>query len=225
MQVAGRYPEHTGLLLGTVHALTMLAFAAGPAVGGLLAERGGSRLPFLAIGCALVAIAPLYTLLPEGGRGSTHAEPKRAVAAALAAYRELLGDRTQRALLALRFSLVAGWAAWLTVIPAHATAVWGAGAGELGRMFSCISLIGMLCAPLGGALADRYGRRGLAFRAGLLSALAVGALPMCVGKRSFYVAMAAWDVGESMMTAASSALAADVTPADQFGAQSSLNNQ
>ena len=37
--------------------------------------------------------------------------------------------------------------------------------------------------------------------------------------------MAVWDVGEAMLTAASTALAADVTPAEQRGAQSSLGNQ
>ena len=50
-------------------------------------------------------------------------------------------------------------------------------------------------------------------------------LPWTVTKLSFYCAMAIWDVGETMLIAATTAFAADVTCAELRGTQTSLLNQ
>ena len=39
MDVVGKYPEQAGLLNGIIQAFGFLAFACGPAIGGMLAER------------------------------------------------------------------------------------------------------------------------------------------------------------------------------------------
>ena len=144
MDVVGRYPEHTGLLLGTTQAIGLLAFAGGPMLGGLLAERGGVALPFVLIGTVLLASAPLFWLLPETlDRGSDDAAtdartaPSRpqtmreGAAATLASFRTLLSDRMQIGLLLMRAALFAGWSVSLTVVPLHAEATWGATAGQV----------------------------------------------------------------------------------------------
>ena len=92
-------------------------------------------------------------------------------------------------------------------------------------MFSAIALIGFVSAPIGGRLADRIGRTPIIALGSATSALAIAALPWARGRTSFYAAMAVWDVGESMLIAASTALAADITPPDQRGSQTSLLNQ
>ena len=65
MDVVGKYPERSGLLLGAVQAVGFLAFAAGPAVGGVIGERGGPALPFVLLGTALLLTTPLKALMPE----------------------------------------------------------------------------------------------------------------------------------------------------------------
>ncbi|KAL3913814.1 MAG: hypothetical protein SGPRY_007847, partial [Prymnesium sp.] len=257
MDVVSKYPEHKGLLLGTAQelathasrlssvtfstptlayllpqALGMLAFAAGPALGGLMAERGSIRLPFLVIGLLLICTSPLYSLLPETLPTRTTRSPRpsfsaiaSAIAAATASYRKLLSQRSQRALIAIRAGLTAGWSVWLTVIPLAAIETWGASAGELGQMFSLMTVLGLLAAPVGGRLSDRIGAVKVTSGGAIMSCLAVGLLSRARGKRSFYACMALWDLGESTMTAALNAYAAEVTSEEQRGAMNSLANQ
>lgn len=248
MDVVDRYPEHRGLLLGTMQAALTLAFAAGPACGGILAQRSGSAtLPFCIIAAILALSAPAYALLPET-RGAVSAAAQKktassssssprneppaglarvstALAGAACSFRELLKQPEQQALMALRFGLICGWSAWLTVLPLQASAAWGATAGDLGTMYSVIALLGFVSAPIGGRLADRFGRVPVIAAGSATSALAIGALPWCASKAAFYAMMGVWDVGEAMLTAAATALGADVTPEDQRGAQASLGNQ
>ena len=151
MDIVDRYPAHKGMLLGSLQAATLLAFAAGPAAGGLIAEQTGSvTLPFLAIAGVLGASVPFYALLPET-RPPTKRQPiaaattsnsraaavRSAVDSAVKSFHELLAQREQQALLALRFGLITGWSAWLTVLPLHAADVWGATAADLGTMCKC----------------------------------------------------------------------------------------
>ena len=237
--VVDKFPERKGFLLGTVQAAMMLAFAAGPACGGLLAERCGSAsVPFFIVSAVLAASVPLYARLPETRppaegvglrallRPSTRGDSvKIAVTSAMASFRALLVRPEQQALLILRFGLCVGWGAWLTVLPLHAAAVWGAGAGDLGIMFSLIALLGFVSAPIGGLLADRVGRTPIIAAGSAISALAIGALPWAESKLYFYVCMAAWDIGEAMLTAAATALTSDLTSEDKRGAQTSLGTQ
>ena len=64
LQSALHCPLH-GASHGLLQALGFLAFAVGPAVGGLLAQRGGPALPFYLLGAALLLSAPLKARLPE----------------------------------------------------------------------------------------------------------------------------------------------------------------
>ena len=72
MDVVDRYPHRQGVLLGSIQAIGMLGFAIGPAVGEVLAERGGVRLPYVLIGGGLLASAGLYALLPESRPRAGH---------------------------------------------------------------------------------------------------------------------------------------------------------
>ena len=90
---------------------------------------------------------------------------------------------------------------------------------------SLIALLGFVSAPIGGVLADRVGRTPIIAIGSGISALAIGALPWATSKVTFYVCMAAWDIGEAMLTAATTALSTDVTKEAQRGAQTSLGNQ
>ena len=258
MDVVSQYPQHQGLLLGTAQALGMLAFAAGPALGGILAEGTGSAtLPFVLIGTVLIGTAPIYAwLLPEtrpqqrtlraatppprtgvtptaaGGNArlvqrlrGTAAATRRAAAETAASFAALLTDRRQQSLLWLRFGLVAGWSVWLTIVPLAASAAWGATMGELGKLFSLLTVLGFAAAPIGGLLADRFQPSRVAAISSAASALAVGMLAFTRSQRGYIACLALWDVAESVLTAALTAHAAEVTSAEQRGAMNSLANQ
>lgn len=144
MDVVDKFPAHKGFLLGTIQASMVLAFAAGPACGGLIAEHSGdAALPFMIIAGVLGASVPLYMRLPETRSplrskesvgDSRVATLRKALTTATASFRTLLARPEQQALLALRFGLITGWSAWLTVLPLHATDMWSASAGDLGQM-------------------------------------------------------------------------------------------
>lgn len=230
MDVVDKYPDHRGVLLGSMQAAYTLAWAAGPAVGGLVAVRSGSAaLPFFLIGGTLLLSAPLYALLLPETRGTpvgdASEERDDSVGSVLRTFSQLASRREQRALLAMRFGLITGWSAWLTVLPLQAAASWGATAADLGTMFSVIALLGFVSAPIGGWLADRWGRLPVILSGATVSALAIGALPWALSKQAFYALMAVWDIGEAMLIAAATALAADVTSAELRGTQTSMLNQ
>lgn len=165
MDVVGKYPARSGLLLGAVQAIGFLAFAAGPAVGGVIGERGGPALPFVLLGTVLLLTTPLKALMPETLREGDAAAARgggglrAAMRGTFASYARLLRDTNQIALLALKCSFLCGLSLILTVVPLHATASWGATPADLGRLYSFVTFLSLVLSPLAGALADRVGRR------------------------------------------------------------------
>eukprot|EP00966_Prymnesium_polylepis_P039351 912997-Prymnesium_polylepis.2 len=105
--VVGKYPEHSGLLLGGILAVGFLAFAIGPALDGAIAGRAGAALPFYLLGALQLLSAPLKALLPETlpasrRRAAGLGELRGACDGILISYRALLADDTQRALLLMK---------------------------------------------------------------------------------------------------------------------------
>ena len=157
MDVVGKYPDHSGVLLGVLQAVGFLAFAVGPAVGGRIAERFGPKAPFLLLGLMQLICVPLKLLLPETLTAEQIAQNKASADAAASAsadaaavsrsgplsglrtsmggmmtsYKQLLADKRQIALLAMKCSFLCGLSLILTVVPLHATAAIGASATEV----------------------------------------------------------------------------------------------
>ena len=240
MDVVGKYPERSGLLLGAVQAIGFLAFAVGPAVGGVIGERGGPALPFVLLGAVLLLTTPLKALMPETLRKDDAEGTERGAAVPLreglrglraamrgtfASYARLLRDTNQLALLALKCSFLCGLSLILTVVPLHATAAWGATPADLGRLYSLMTFLSLVLSPLAGALADRVGRRPLAIGGALATALSVACMPLATSRLGYYAARSVWSAGEAFLITAYTALALDVTPEEQRGARASLDNQ
>lgn len=242
LDIVARYPARRGMLLGSAQALTMLAYAAGPVVGGRVAAQGSVRVPFYIFSGVLVICALLYCLITEMTATARLVRPADEAAAKEkddgdgkrwprnggwlpATAHELLSDPRQRALLLLRFSLTAGWAAWMTILPSHISSRYGLSTSDLGLCFSLMTLLGFAASPVGGYLADKLGRNLVARVGAVASAASLGSLPLASTLVSFWALMAVWEVGEASMTAATSAAAADFTRLELRGMQSSLISQ
>ena len=235
LDVVARFPARRGMLLGAAQSLTMLAYAAGPVVGGRLALHGGVHVPFNVLGVVLCVCAPLYGFLPKTqaatarptAAGGVHADDALEASTPLPSTptRELLRDPRQRGLLLLRFALTAGWSAWMTVLPVHLSHRFGLDTAQLGFYFSLMTLLGFAASPVGGLVSDRLGRHAVARVGAVLSAVSLGCLPATSTLAGFWSLMAVWEVSEASMNAATTAASADITRVELRGVQSSLLSQ
>ena len=230
MDVVGKYPDHSGLLNGVIQAVGFLAFALGPALGGVLAERAGPALPFVIFGIVQLLCVPLKMLLPETLPAERRKDPGlgalRVVMDGLfATYKRLLADPRQVALLVMKCAFLCGLSLILTVVPLHATSAWGASATELGKLFSFTTLLSLVISPIAGLLADRVGRVPLALGGSITTALSVACMPFATSKLGYALTRSVWSAGEVFLITAYTTLALDVTPEEQRGARNSLDNQ
>ena len=104
-----------------------------------------------------------------------------------------------QALLAMKGSFMMGLSLVLTIMPLHATAVWGATSAATGNLVSWGMLLCLVFSPIAGALADRVGRVPLAVGGSLVSALGVACMPLARDKLSYYLLRSVWATGKACL--------------------------
>ena len=127
--------------------------------------------------------------------------------------------------MAATFALNGGYAAAVTVLPLHATATWAATPAQLGIMFSVFSLLGFLGAPLGGWVADKFGRRAGVTPALLLAGSSAAACAAIGEHEAMLCAIVLWGLGNSLVSPGLNAFAADVAPPGARAQALSLQRQ
>lgn len=120
-----------------------------------------------------------------------------------------------QAIIAMNSGLFLTYAAQLSVVPLHAAAIWEATPGQLGIMFSVVSLLGLVGAPAGGWAADRFGRKLAIIPAALLAITGMGLLPFATDQYTFLGCMGMLGLGTSFLSPGLTAYAADVAPPGQ----------
>jgi MFS family permease len=229
--ITAAVPGQRGKILGVYHSAIVAAFAGGPALGGFVAEAYGPQAAFMVVGGAASCCALGYTLLPETQGGAAREEAEAAGAARDADKTkgslslELLRRSDQQAIVAATMAVNAGYAAAVTILPLHAADVWGAGAQQLGVMFSVFSLFGLAGAPLGGWIADKYGRTVVVGPALALVGAGAGATAMAGSQESMLAAIVVWGLGNSLISPGLNAFAADRAPAKIRAEALSLQRQ
>ncbi|WP_005032015.1 MFS transporter [Holophaga foetida] len=167
--MADHWPsEHRGKAMSTCFAFANLGVFLGPPIAGFLAEHFGLRAPFLLAGGLAILDALARAFLLEDApkeKGET------------LEYRALLKNGTVR-LFAGATALGAGiWATLESTLPLHFDRVMGWRPSSIGLCFAVAALGHTLTSPLAGALADRYGHRGI-LRIGLVLILFLAPLPV-----------------------------------------------
>lgn len=231
--VTSRAPGQRAKIMGAQSTVVNGAYALGPAVGGYLCDLYGARSMFFVVGAANAVCTVGYSMLPEsmkalpsegtgdantkssdGGEQRPCIEEKQIEeeGGVWAVYRELLRDPDRQGLMAMNAGLFCSYSAMLTLLPLHASDVLGeAGtATAIGGIFAASSMISFVGIPLGGYLADRFGRRSTVVPSALLvcagAALTAGASSL----ETLTGAVLVWGMGNSMVGPGVTAFTADI---------------
>jgi MFS transporter, DHA1 family, multidrug resistance protein len=218
--------ENRGRFVGTNQGALLLGTAVGPAIGGLVAEFWGLRAPFHVVGvAALGAAVYAWARLPET-RGLQRHEGGIAIAGAGHAAD---GDGRPGWLRMVRSPdfIAVGFVTFVifltrtgsrqTLVPLLGVEQLDLSPGDLGAIFTGMSLVNVVLLTPAAFAADRFGRKRvivpsmLAHVLGLALYAQSGSLPM------FLLASLALSVAASMAGPAPAAYAADIAPANARG--------
>lgn len=221
--ITSKIPHQRAKIAGVQNTVVSVAYAVGPAVGGYLCDLYGPRNMFFIVGAANAVCTLGYFLLPESSSSASRATTTTSSGGTQdetdgiwAVYRELLQDPDRQGLMAMNFGTFCSYSALLTVFPLHAAAVLGddGTASTIGLLFAAASTIGFAGAPLGGYLADRFGRkRTVVPAAGLICAGAVltaAVSPENASLHALFPPILVWGLGNSMVNPGMTAFAADI---------------
>lgn len=205
-------PERMGRAMGTYQGAILAGVSVGPAVGGLLTEVAGLRLPFLLYGLAAAACAGIaWRTLPA------HLPRPPAAAATGSFFRLLRGPvfLTALAIAFVVFVIRAGVTS--TTVPLYAAEELGLSRAFVGLALTVAAVANLLLLPHAGRLADRRPRR-VATTLGLVAGLAgLALLGAESGVPGLYLAMAITGVATAYAGVTPAAIIADVTPPAQSG--------
>ena len=217
--------ENRARFIATNQGALLLGVSIGPAVGGLLAELYGFRLPFHVVGLAALAAAGYaYWRLPETGAsaspeavpGGPAADSRAPAAGSGTGRRPWLAMLTSGSFLAVAFVTTTIFftraGGRQTIVPLLGDSRLGLSTGFLGAVFTAMSLVNLLLIVPAALAADRFGRRaviipsGIATIAGLL--LFAGATSVAL----FLLGALVLAVASAMAGPAPAAYVADIAP-------------
>jgi MFS family permease len=173
-------------------------------------------------------VAARKDLDPRDGPGAPLArEPSLEPPVPSGAVRALLRRPEQQASVAMNLALFSSYATMVAILPLHATAVCGATAGQIGMLFAAGSAVSFAGAPLGGWLADRFGRVRAVVPAALLVAAgaASASIPAVDSFETLVAAVSLWGLGNSMLGPGLTAYTADISDGQARGPALALSRQ
>jgi MFS family permease len=213
--------------IATNQGALLLGVSVGPAIGGLLADAYGLRMPFLVvgIGAAITAVYSFLRLPETAATAITASEPETDLA--------VEGEPMTRAAFARSgqfvavglvsfaiFSLRSGFRQ--TLVPVDATDRFGLDAGDLGFLFTGLGLIGLILIGPAGWVADRWGRKLAIVPNGLVAAGGVTLTALSGNLTWFIVGMVFSAVGTGVSGPAPAAFVADIAPPELRGSAMGL---
>ena len=112
----------------------------------------------------------------------------------------------------MNLTLFTGLSCLLTIVPLHAGAVWGATPTSIGLLYSAVALPAFLGGPLGGWIADNFGRATAMLPAcALLVSGSIG-LALSTSQTPFIVSAVVWGLGNSILTPCLTAYTVEAAP-------------
>ena len=240
--------ENRARFIATNQGALLLGVSVGPAVGGILAELYGFRLPFFVVGlAALAAAAYAYWRLPETGASASPAvtpgpDQETAPAAVLPEFGRdepqtppgtgAAGRRPWLAMLVSGSFLTVAFVTTMifftraggrqTIVPLLGDARLGLSTGFLGVVFTAMSLIGLVLIGPAAVAADRLGRRAVIVPSGIATVIGLALFAGANSVALFLVGALVLAVASAMAGPAPAAYVADIAPVRARGLAMSL---
>lgn len=211
-------------VIGTNQGALLFGVSIGPAIGGLLAEGFGFRVPFFVVGAAsLTTSIYAFMRLPEtrqlaSDNTPSHSHARSPEAGPRPAWLQLLASRDFLAVstvTAAIFFTRAG--ARMTLVPLLAAGVFDYSAGDLGALFAVMAVINLAGIAPAAWLADRLGRKWAIVPSGALVAAALVWMAGAGGGTHFFAAALLLAAGSALIGPAPAAFVADITPPELRG--------
>lgn len=213
-------PARLGFVNGVLSAAASAGNVIGPAFGGVVAQLSDLRVPFVivAVTSGLAFVGTLFLPAPRGRAPA--AAPEGAPLSAL--------NRSVVALFFANLALSAGYGGFIVSFSPLAQDVLGWSTFEIGAIFTAFGAGAILLGPGLGHLADRTGRKRVAFLSTLPLALFGIAAALAMPRPVIYAAMFLAGASITGFTAAWFALLAAASPVARrgrtFGVVSALSN-
>jgi predicted MFS family arabinose efflux permease len=211
---------------GRAIGLISSAYFAGPILGvplaAQIADHYGWRRAFLLFALLAFAVAGSSLALPkEQVNPKPSSEMLRATARA---FRSFLGRRDTSAALGIAFMVSGGLVGFITYIGQWLNTAFDIPTRTIGWVFMLGGLVSMGCAPLGGTLSDRWGKRTVSIVSNVLLALSVALIPFFRWGVWLLVVFAATSLGAAFRQGPLTALMTELVPGAQRGAFIALRN-
>ena len=211
--------------LATNQGALLLGVSIGPAVGGLLADAYGLRVPFLVVGVG-AAMTSIYSYfrLPEtkqpappvavGSGSGTNGYPRR---------RDFIWSRQFVAIGFVSFSIFALRSGFRqTLVPITATERFGFDTGDLGLAFTALGVIGLVLIGPAGWIADHVGRKPAVVPNGYIAVAGVVLTALAGSPEWFIAGFFLSGVGTAVSGPGSVAFVADIAPPELRGSAMGL---
>jgi len=211
-----------GRAIGLISSAYFAAPILGVPIAAQIADRYGWRRAFFSVACLAVAVAFASVRLP---RERLDPQPSAAKLRTVGhAFRSFLGRRDTSAALVIAFLVSGGLVGFLTYIGAWLNSAFGLPTRTIGWVFMLGGVVAVGCAPLGGILSDRWGKRGMSIFSNALLALAVAFVPFLPWGLGLLGLFALASLGAAFRQGPLTALMTEMVPSAQRGAFIAMRN-
>lgn len=209
--------------IATNQGALLVGVSVGPAVGGLLADAYGLRVPFIVVGLgALLTAVYSFFRLPETLGSSGDVEPLSAEATSKAR-RDFVLSRQFVAVGVVTFAIFSIRSGFRqTLVPLAGVERFGLDTGDLGLIFTALGLVGLALVGPAGWSADRLGRKRTIVPNGYVAALGVLITALASSPMWFMAGLIVSAVGTGVSGPAPAAFVADIAPAELRGSAMGL---
>jgi len=169
-----------GRALGLISSAYFVA-PLGVPVAGVIADRFGWSRVFAAFAVVALLVALSSLQLPHDvppHRLNDGSLPENKLRHTLSVFWHLIGGRDTSAMLVIAFLVSGGLVSFLTYIGVWLHASFGLTTTKIGLVFMVGGLVAVGAAPLGGILADRWGKRAVSIASNVLLAITMALLPL-----------------------------------------------
>jgi MFS family permease len=229
-------PTNRGRLMSIFQGAFLIGITLGPAVGGFIAEVGGIRAPFIAIGVvSLISAVWAFLRVPETRWSKRDGETlpllpsppvageekAEAVAAPPPSGRSMRGYsfllRKDFLLISLTFAgtFFTRGGAMFTLLPLKASRELMFSPGQVGLLLTLPSVFTVLLLPFVGAISDRYGRKTVIVPGMALFAVALVVLGGSSTVLFFGMGMVLYGIAQGLEGPAPIAYVSDVSPREK----------